>query len=76
MVKIISKISLYCVEHEDVIYYRWKENDWRMAVTTGYDDIVPITEDWQWLEDLFQEAKRKERLKCLDGLDVMSELNG
>ena len=72
--KIISKISLYCVEHEDVVYYRWKENDWR--VTGMEDDIVPITEDWQWLEDLFQEAKRKERLKVLDGLDVMAELNG
>ena len=69
--KIISKITIDCVEHEDVVYYRWKENDWRAAGME--DDIVPINEDWQWLEDLFQEAKRKERLKCLDGLDVMSK---
>lgn len=68
--KIISKISIYSVEYKDVIYYRWKENDWRVAGVEG--DITTITEDWEWLEDLFQAAKRKERLKALDGLDVMS----
>jgi len=74
--KIISKITIDCVEHEDVVYYRWKENDW--YVQGSVDILQEQLEDCLWLEELFQEAKRKQGLKDagLDDLDVMGELNG
>lgn len=72
--KIISKIEIICIEHEDVTYWRWSDDDWRVEISEG--DIIQLTEECEWLEELFQTANRKERLKCLDDLDVMRELGG
>lgn len=52
----ISRLFIECLEHEDVVYYRWREDDWR--VQTEYDEIIPLTEDYDWLEDLYKQIKR------------------
>lgn len=72
--KLISKITIDCVEHEDDVYFRWDEDDWR--IQTSYDEMIPLTEECEWLEDLFQQAKSFKDYNDLDDLDVMKELGG